>query len=100
MELITEIDKYIDTQYLIAFMAVTYTAKSWVNAAFEYIIKMRIKKHHFAVFVIGTLVALPFWFGFQHDKMKLFLTYCIGTALHSHLISYVIGRCKKGTPKP
>lgn len=100
MEIIDEIDKYIDVYYLIAFMAVTYSAKDFVNAAVEYVIKKRIKKHHFAVFIIGTITALPFWFGFDHDKMKLFMTYCIGTALHSHLISYVIAKFKAKTPKP
>lgn len=102
MEIINEVNNYIDVSYLIAFMAITYSAKGWVNSLIEYLTKTRIKKHHFAVFIIGTVVAIPFWlelFSTGHDKMKLFMTYCIGTALHSHLISYVIGKFKKSTPK-
>ena len=103
MEIITEVNKYVDVAYLIAFMAVTYSAKGWVNSLFEYLTKTRIKKHHFAVFIIGTIVAIPFWlgaFGEEHNRMQLFMTYCIGTALHSHLISYVIGKFRNATPKP
>lgn len=98
MEIISEIEKYIDVYYLVAFMAVTYSSKGWINAVIEYFTKIRFKKHHLAVFIIGSLVAIPFWFGFGHDKMKIFMTYCIGTALHSHLISYVLSKFKKATP--
>lgn len=94
MEIINEIDKYIDVYYLIAFMSIAYTCKGWVNSIIEYVFKVRIKKHHAAVFLIGSLVAIPFWTYFGHDKMKLFLTYSIGTAIHSHLINYVLNKFK------
>lgn len=94
MDIITELDKYIDVYYLIAFMSLAYTTKGWVNSLLQYISKMRIKKHHLAVFIIGSLTALPFWLYFEHDKMKLFLTYAIGTAIHSHLINYVLNKFK------
>ena len=99
MEIINQIEQYIDLYYLIAFMAVTYSAKGWVTSLIEYLTKRRMKKHHASVFIIGTLIALPFWFGFNHDKFKLFMTYCIGTALHSHLIAYVLGKFRKATSK-
>jgi hypothetical protein len=38
------------------------------------------------IFIIGTLVALPFWYVFDHDKMKLFVTFCVGTSIHDLLI--------------
>lgn len=95
MELITEIDKYIDVSYLIVFMAIAYTTKGWVNSLIQYLLKTRIKKHHAAVFIIGSITALPFWLYFDHDKMKLLITYAIGTAIHSHLINYILNKFKQ-----
>lgn len=94
MELISEIDKYIDTYYLVVFMSLAYTCKGWVNSLLQYLFKIRIKKHHAAVFIIGTLAALPFWLYFDHDKMKLLITYTLGTALHSHFINYILKKFK------
>jgi hypothetical protein len=85
-----EIEKYLDINYLIAFMAIAYLFKGVLMELIILITKKDLYKNklikNFIIFVIGTLVALPFWYTFDHDKMKLFVTFCVGTSIHDLLI--------------
>lgn len=97
--LILSSQKYIDLYYLIVFMAVTYSMKNTVQAALQYFFKTRINKH-FAVFFIGSVVALPFWLYFKHDTMILLVTYTVGTSIHDLIIRYLLDFVKRVLPKP
>ena len=91
MEIIyEEIADYLDLSYLIAFMAIAYLFKGVLLELIILITKKNLYKDkltkNIIIFVIGTLVALPFWYVFDHDKMKLFVTFCVGTSIHDLLI--------------
>jgi hypothetical protein len=85
-----EIAQYLDINYLIAFMAIAYLFKGVLMELIILIIKKDLYKDkltkNIIIFIIGTLVALPFWYVFDHDKMKLFVTFCVGTSIHDLLI--------------
>jgi hypothetical protein len=85
-----EIEKYLDINYLIAFMAIAYLFKGVLLELIILVTKKNLYKDkltkNIIIFVIGTLVALPFWYTFDHDKMKLFVTFCVGTSIHDLLI--------------
>ena len=85
-----EIAQYLDINYLIAFMAIAYLFKGVLMELIILIIKKDFYKDkltkNIIIFIIGTLVALPFWYVFDHDKMKLFVTFCVGTSIHDLLI--------------
>lgn len=93
------ITKYIDLYYLIAFMAVTYSLKNTFHAGLQWLFRHKVNKH-FAVFLIGFLVALPFWLYFKHDKLVLVITYAIGTSIHDLIIAYLIKKIKALNSKP
>jgi hypothetical protein len=85
-----EIAQYLDINYLIAFMAVAYLFKGAlleivILATKKNLYKDKLTKN-IIIFIIGTLMALPFWYVFNHDKMKLFVTFCVGTSIHDLLI--------------
>ncbi len=85
-----EIAQYLDINYLIAFMAIAYLFKGVLMELIILITKKDLYKNkltkNIIIFIIGTLVALPFWYVFDHDKMKLFVTFCVGTSIHDLLI--------------
>lgn len=87
------ITKYINIYYLIAFMAVTYSLKNTFHSALQWAFRHKVNKH-FAVFLIGFIVALPFWLYFKHDKLVLLLTYAVGTSIHDLIIEYLIRKAK------
>jgi hypothetical protein len=71
-------------------MAIAYLFKGVLMELIILIIKKDLYKDkltkNIIIFIIGTLVALPFWYVFDHDKMKLFVTFCVGTSIHDLLI--------------
>lgn len=89
------ITKYIDVYYLLAFMGLTYAFKGGLELLILKIIRMRKMSGSVTTFIIGSLVAIPFWCCFGNDKMNLFVTWCVGTAIHDLLIKHLIGLVKK-----
>lgn len=88
-QLILSIQKYIDIYYLIVFMCITYTLKNTFHAFLQWVLRTEVNKH-FAVFVIGSLAAIPFLFYFKHDPLILLLTYSVGTSIHDLIIQFLI----------
>jgi TctA family transporter len=88
-----EIIKYIDLPYLLAFMAIAYMLKSVIMEIIVFISKKDLYKSkltkNLIIFFIGTITALPFWYGFGHDKMMLFVTFCVGTSIHDLLVKTI-----------
>ena len=85
-----EINPYIDIAYLISFMSIAYFLKGFFLELIIYITKKNFRESkvvkNFIVFLIGSLTALFFILFFEHDKMKLFVSFCVGTSLHDLLI--------------
>lgn len=86
-----EIEQYLDVPYIVVFMSITYLLKDFLHDTLIYITKKDLRdskpSKHLIVFFIGTIVAIPFWFFFGHDKMILFVSYCVGTSLHSVVLN-------------
>ena len=89
------IGSYFVPAYLVVFMSTAYFAREWVHSAVQYFFGQKIKKHHLAVFIIGSIAAIPFWINGDYDRMKLLQTYTLGTAIHSHLFQFVISYINK-----
>lgn len=85
-----EIIKYIDLPYLLSFMAIAYMLKTILLDIVVFISKKDLYKSkltkNLIIFFIGTVTSLPFWYGFGHDKMMLFVTFCVGTSIHDLLV--------------
>jgi hypothetical protein len=100
-EIYTELSTYIDLVYLVCFMSITYLTKDLMSDTIIYITKKDLSKDRLfkalTVLFIGTLVALPFWFYFEHDKLKLFITYCVGTSFHEIIIKSLLSIITKIT---
>lgn len=89
-QIYNEIIKYLDIPYLLAFMAFGYMFKHLFLNIIVLITKKDLYKSkvvkNLIIFFIGTLIAIPFWYGFKHDKMILFVTFCVGTSIHDLII--------------
>jgi len=98
-QIIIEIEKYLDIYYLIAFMALAYMFKGLILEIIISLSKVDLSKSKLAknliVFFIATLCAVPFYTFFNHDKMKLFVTFCVGTSTHDLLIKTLNAAFKK-----
>ena len=92
MDYISEIQKYINWQYLLVFMLFSYAFKGLLSKA------LKINKT-VVVFAIGTLIAIPWWLAFKGDPMQLLITYAAGTSLHELIIGFFIRKVKAFLPK-
>jgi hypothetical protein len=91
MDILNDLNKLmelINLQYLIVFMLLSYGAKNMIAELLPKMNKTVI------VFIIGTVLALPFWVYFKADKMQLLITYAIGTSLHELIIAWIIKKAK------
>lgn len=93
-QLFLSIQKYIDIYYLIVFMCITYTLKNTFHQFLQWLFNTQVNKH-LAVFVIGSLAAIPFLFYFKHDPLILLLTYSVGTSIHDLIIQFLIKMVNK-----
>lgn len=85
---IPSIAEYINFYFLISFILLTRFFKKPLHSLLVGLLKQKMSKH-WAVFIIGTLTALPFWLYFKHEKMILFVSYCVGTTLYDLIIIYI-----------
>lgn len=80
---------HIDTAYMIFFMCIAYIGKNWLHGALQYITNRNLNKR-LIIFIIGTIVAIPFWFWFGSDKMKLLVTWSFGCAFHDYIVMAIV----------
>jgi len=100
MKELLELNKYIDVYYLVSFMLIASITKDTLHSAIVYVFNKRFKKQYLSVFIIGTIVAVPFWlnlFDTEPTKIQLFMTYCLGTVFHSHFFKQISNLIKKPT---
>jgi len=105
METLTDLftqalDTYIELGYLITFIFLSYGLRNLIADIINGIHPTK-RARTFAVFFIGTVMAL-IWYGlFRTDLMKLFVTYSVGTSLYELIIQAIITKIKsKPDPKP
>ena len=89
---ITEIQKYINGPFLAVFVLLSYRLKGPLSET------LKINKTYI-VFIIATVVAIPFWVIFKCDKLQLFITYAVGTSFHELIIGAIIKKLKGNSGK-
>ena len=92
MDYFTEIQKYINWQYLLVFMLFSYAFKGLLAKA------LKINKT-VIVFTIGTVIAIPWLIYFKGDPMQLLISYAAGTSLHELILGFFIRKIKAFLPK-
>ena len=80
-------------------MALAYMFKGLILEIVIKLSKVDLSKSKLAknliVFAIASLCAIPFYTFFNHDRMKLFVTFCVGTSTHDLLIKTINAIYKK-----
>jgi amino acid transporter len=75
--------------YFVSFMAIAYRYK---NPLYD-LMKKKVPKA-WVVFIIGTLVAVPYWFWLKEDRMQLFFTFTFATSFFELLIKPIVKKFK------
>ena len=90
----------LNVPYLILFMLVSYLAKKYLESFLQKITNMRWKTVY-SVFIIASLLAVPFSFMPEVDHtlpvwVKTAISYCVGTSMHELFFSWVEKKVTNG----
>jgi hypothetical protein len=83
-----QLKQYLDIPYLIVFIGISYSFKGSLPAWFKRNFGKKISKA-WAVFLIATIVAVPFWAVFKHNPVNLLMNWAIGCCLHQLFFKYI-----------
>ncbi len=86
--------QYIDWVYLVIFMSMAYTFKNLLTSIFTMLLQYKWPTAQadkkFSIFVIGVVIALPFYYLFDSKLLALIFSATVGTSLHDWFIQYII----------
>ena len=95
--LLDNIQEYISVPYLLTFLFSAYVAKTYLGKFLQRITKFNWKTVY-TVFILATLLAVPFILFTDEGWVQVSIAYCVGTSGHElffHIIETKLTKPKK-----
>jgi len=88
------LQQYVSIPYLLTFILLSYALKD-LGASVLVGLSSRIKfPKQTVVLLIGVFVGMVFFYAFGEDRIKLAVSYAVGTSMYDLVIDYIVGKIK------
>lgn len=82
------ISGYISVPYMLIFMLLAYAIKHYFTELLQKLFGLNFKIV-FAVFILATIIAIPFLIFTDEGWMKIIVSYAVGTSLHELIFKWI-----------
>ncbi len=90
MDLYDELEKYIDLPFLITVICIGYALSGALANLIERVFHVTKDGKVYSVFLIATILAIPFKYLFGVPNLKLMVTYGVATSMYEVVVKQVI----------
>lgn len=93
------IQQYVSISYLLTFILLSYALKDLTAAILSGVFKTIKYPKQTGVLIIGILVGVIFFYVFGEDRIKLAVSYAVGTSMYDIIINWIVGKLKEALTK-